>query len=96
MAQGVRCQCETRWGRGAAAAPASRWRAVGGAGTSERHCASRVCTQRGSEDAARGVTGGASVGLSVGAGAAVGHGREGLSTRVLNTRTHKLQPRNAT
>lgn len=34
----------------------------------------------GSEDAARGVTGGASVGLSVGAGAAVGHGREGLST----------------
>lgn len=32
-----------------------------------------------SEDAAQGVTGGASVGLSEGAGAAVGHGREGLS-----------------
>lgn len=80
MAQGVRCQCGTRWGRGAAAAPASRWRAVGRRWDKRATLRFPRLRTEGSEDAARGVTGGASVGLSVGAGAAVGHGREGLST----------------
>lgn len=50
-----------------------RWAGAGDKGAPLRSPCLRT---GGSEDAARG----ASVGLSVGAGAAVGHGREGLST----------------